>query len=133
MAPALAADKGLSLVPVTADAAASDAKSSALLPPLEASKAFGGSASDSAPQAPLARLEEGENAPLLPSNSKLIQAVVRYKVSSCFFLFFCIALTFFLCKPSPLPFCFLCKTNLKIKTTCRKFCSNSFELIKKWN
>ncbi len=91
MAPALAADKGLSLVPVTADAAASGAKSSALLPPLEASKAFGGSASDSAPQAPLALLEEGGNAPLLPSNSKLIQAVVRYKVSSCCFsgFFFC--------------------------------------------
>ena len=82
VAPSLAADKGLSLVPVTSDAAAAGAKTSALLPtPLEASKAFGGgNGSDAAPQPPLALLEEGGNAPFLPSNSKLIQAVVRFKV-----------------------------------------------------
>ena len=93
VAPALAAEKGLTLVPVTADAAAAGAKTSALLqqtPPLEASKAFGGGASgsDAAPQAPLALLEEGVGAPLLPSNSKLIQAVVRHKVSNLFFFVF---------------------------------------------
>ena len=94
VAPALAADKGLALVPVTADAAAAGAKTSALLPPppqpLEASKAFGSRSpggSDAAPQAPLALLEEGGGAPLLPSNSKLIQAVIRYKVRFCCFSF----------------------------------------------
>lgn len=86
-------------MPVTADAAAAGAKTSTGFPAtqLEATKAFGnasnfgqslsssrsslpgGNGSDAAEQPPLALLEEGAGAPLLPSNSKLLQAIVRGK------------------------------------------------------